>query len=286
MQWICRGRTLDTGGRPLIMGVLNVTPDSFSDGGRYVDAGRAADRALEMAAEGADIIDIGGESSRPGADPIDAAGELRRVLPVLERIAGRIGAAISVDTTKAAVAEAALAAGAHIVNDITALQGDDRMAEVVRESGAGVVLMHMQGTPRTMQADPAYDDVVREVSGFLRSRLEAGAVAGIAREAMVVDPGIGFGKTVEHNVTLIAGLPALRQAAGRPLVAGFSRKSFLGRLLAIDRPEDRDDAGLGALAYAATRGADIFRVHDVKRSCDIARLVGIFRAAEEHAWNG
>lgn len=278
--WKCRDRVLETAGRPLIMGVLNVTPDSFSDGGVFLDARRAADRALEMAEQGADLIDIGGESSRPGAEPVGEAEEIRRVVPVIERIAGRISAAISVDTTKAAVAAAALEAGAHIINDITALRGDGKMIEVVKKQGAGVVLMHMQGTPRTMQARPEYADVVGEVGGFLRERIGACVEAGIARDALAVDPGIGFGKTVEHNVGLLAAIPALREAAGRPLVIGISRKSFLGKLLGLPEPAGRLAASLGALCFAALRGAEIFRVHDVKESCDIARLVSIFREAE------
>lgn len=280
MRWICRDRIFETGARPLVMGVLNVTPDSFSDGNRFLACDAAVARAFEMAGQGADIIDIGGESSRPGAEPVGEAEEIRRVIPVIEKIAGKISAAISVDTTKAAVAEAAVAAGAHIVNDITALSGDEKMCDVVKKFRAGVVLMHMQGTPRTMQMNPQYADVVGDVGSYLRARIDALAAAGIDRDAMAGDPGIGFGKSVEQNVALLVGIPALRKATGRPLVIGISRKSFLGRLLDIPKPEDRLAGSLGGLAFAAMRGAEIFRVHDVKQSCDIARLLAIFREAE------
>ncbi len=264
------------------MGVLNVTPDSFSDGNKFFDPQRAVDRAFEITAEGADIIDIGGESSRPGAEAVGVGEEVRRVVPVIEKIAGKIAAAISVDTTKSEVAEAALAAGAHIVNDITALAGDEKMIAAVKKFRAGVVLMHMQGTPRTMQQDPKYADVVRDVGDFLRARMDALAAAGIERDAMAADPGIGFGKAVEHNVALLVGIPRLRAAAGRPLVIGISRKSFLGKLLDIPKAEDRAAASLGGLAYAAMRGAEIFRVHDVKDSCEIARLLAILRATQDY----
>ena len=286
MLWKCRDRILEFGRRPLIMGVLNVTPDSFSDGNKFFDSQRAVDRAFEIAAQGADIIDIGGESSRPGAEPVGADEEIRRVVPVIKIIAGKISALLSVDTTKASVAEAALQAGAHIVNDITALSGDAEMIKVLKKFRAGVVLMHMQGTPQTMQQNPEYADVVRDVGEFLRVRVETLADAGVARETIAVDPGIGFGKTVEHNVALLVGIPKLREMAKRPLVVGVSRKSFLGKLLDIPKPEDRLAAGLGGLAFAAMRGAEIFRVHDVKESCDIACLLAIFREAEENAWNG
>ncbi len=281
-HWKCRNRIFEFGKRPLIMGVLNVTPDSFSDGNKFFDPQRAVDRAFEITAEGADIIDIGGESSRPGAEAVGVGEEVRRVVPVIEKIAGKIAAAISVDTTKSEVAEAALAAGAHIVNDITALAGDEKMIAAVKKFRAGVVLMHMQGTPRTMQQDPKYADVVRDVGDFLRARMDALAAAGIERDAMAADPGIGFGKAVEHNVALLVGIPRLRAAAGRPLVIGISRKSFLGKLLDIPKAEDRAAASLGGLAYAAMRGAEIFRVHDVKDSCEIARLLAILRATQDY----
>lgn len=279
LSWRCRDRVLELSARPLLMGVLNVTPDSFSDGGRYRDPERAVERGCAMVAEGAAILDIGGESSRPGAAPVDEAEELRRVLPVIRALAGRVDALLSVDTTKAAVAEAALEAGVHIINDITALTGDARMADVARRSGAGVVLMHMRGTPRTMQADPHYDDVVAEVARYLDERLRQAEAAGLARETLVIDPGICFGKTVAHNVALLNGVGALA-ALGRPVLVGLSRKSFLGHLTGRG-VEDRLLPSLVALAVALREGAHLARVHDVKESCEVARLVGMFKATPE-----
>ncbi|MCS6770912.1 MAG: dihydropteroate synthase [Kiritimatiellae bacterium] len=276
LLWRCRDRLIDCSARPLVMGVLNVTPDSFSDGGRYLDSERAVERGLEIASEGADIIDVGGESSRPGAVPVSAEEELRRVKPVIEELARRTDRLISIDTSKAAVAEAALAAGAHIINDISALRGDARMAALARETGAGVVLMHMQGTPQTMQIDPRYEDVVREVSDFLSERIDAACRAGINWECLAIDPGIGFGKTVEHNVALLAHLSRLT-AMGRPVLVGVSRKRFLGALTGRD-VHDRLLPSLAALAFSVAQGAHILRVHDVKESCETARLVAILRS--------
>jgi dihydropteroate synthase len=259
------------GGRVLVMGVLNVTPDSFSDGGAFLNPDAAADRALAMEREGADIIDIGGESSRPGAEPVPLEEELRRVLPVLERLRGRLRIPISIDTTKAEVAEAALQAGAEIVNDISALRFDPRMGEVVARSGAGLVLMHMRGTPKTMQQDPTYADVVAEVRDFLAQRVEHAVSLGIDRELIAIDPGIGFGKTVEHNLELLRRLPELCEL-GHPVLVGPSRKSFIGAVL--DLPvEERLEGTLAACAVAVVRGADIVRVHDVRavrRAVDLA----------------
>jgi len=253
------------------MGALNVTPDSFSDGGAFLDPDAAADRALAMEREGADIIDIGGESSRPGAEPVPLEEELRRVLPVLERLRGRLRIPISIDTTKAEVAEAALQAGAEIVNDISALRFDPRMGEVVAKSGAGLVLMHMRGTPKTMQQDPTYADVVAEVRDFLAQRVEHAVSLGIDRELIAIDPGIGFGKTVEHNLELLRRLPELCEL-GHPVLVGPSRKSFIGAVL--DLPvEERLEGTLAACAVAVVRGADIVRVHDVRavrRAVDLA----------------
>lgn len=277
--WKCRDRRIDVTARPLIMGVLNVTPDSFSDGGRFLDPADAVARGLAMVADGADILDIGGESSRPGAAPVAEAEELRRVLPVVRALAEQTDILLSVDTTKAAVAEAALSCGAHIINDITALTGDPGMADVARRHGAGVVLMHMQGTPRTMQQHPAYGDVVAEVAGYLRARVAALAGEGLASETMAVDPGIGFGKSVDHNLALLAGLSSL-VALGRPVVVGVSRKSFLGKLTGRE-VGDRLAPSLAALALAVREGAHIARVHDVKESCDAARVAAMFKAAPE-----
>lgn len=280
-RWKVRGRTLDLSARPLVMGILNVTPDSFSDGSRFLDADAAVRHALAMVEQGADLIDVGGESSRPGAEAVSAEEELRRVEPVIRRIAAQSPVTIAIDTTKAAVADAALAAGAHIVNDISAGLGDPAMTDVVRRHGAGFVLMHMQGTPRTMQQAPAYGDVVAEVAAFLRERIAALVAAGLDADSLVVDPGIGFGKTVEHNVALLACLPHLASVCGRPVLAGVSRKSFLGRLTGQSDPSDRLVSSLAGLAYASMRGARILRVHDVKESCEVARLLAIFRTAEQ-----
>jgi len=278
-SWQCRDRRVERADRALVMGVLNVTPDSFSDGGRFADASAAVAHARRMVGEGADIVDIGGESSRPGAQPVSVEDELQRVVPVVEALARELPCLISVDTAKSEVAAAALRAGAHIVNDITALEGDPRMGEVVASFRAGVVLMHMQGEPRTMQASPRYGDVVAEVCDHLRGRLAAAEAAGIARECVALDPGIGFGKTVGHNVSLLANLPRLAEL-GRPVLVGLSRKSFLGRLLDLPDPAARGAASLAGLAYAVLRGASILRVHDVKESCDTLRLLAILTAAE------
>jgi dihydropteroate synthase len=277
--WRCRGRALDLGAGPVVMGVLNVTPDSFSDGGRFADASRGLDHARRMVEEGAAIVDVGGESSRPGAEAVSEAEELGRVLPVVERIAqAGLPCLISVDTYKAGVARQALAAGAHIVNDITALRSDPGMAEAVAEHGAGVVLMHMQGTPGTMQARPAYVEVVGDVKAFLDERAAFCVSAGLARDTLAVDPGIGFGKTVEHNLALLAGLPRLAEA-GFPVVVGASRKSFIGHLLGRG-VDDRQAGSLGAAAYAWLRGAHVIRAHDVKESCDVLRMLAMLRRTE------
>lgn len=248
-----------------IMGVVNVTPDSFSDGGLYLDAEKAIAHGVELTGEGADILDIGGESTRPGAEPVDAEEELRRVLPVIEGLAG--GAAqVSIDTSKAAVASAALEAGATLVNDVTALRGDPRMIEVVSQAGADCCLMHMLGEPRTMQNDPRYDDVVSEVKTFLSERLEFAVANGVAERQVILDPGIGFGKTAEHNLELLRRLDEL-VALGRPVMVGFSRKSFLGRITGREVGERvASTVAVNVLAYE--RGARLFRVHDVAQTKD------------------
>jgi len=266
-----RWRELNPDGRVLIMGILNVTPDSFSDGGRFLSPDAAVERALAMEKEGADIIDVGGESARPGADPVPVKEELRRVLPVLERLRGKLRIPISIDTTKAEVAEAALRAGASIVNDISALRFDPAMASLVAKFGAGLVLMHMLGTPKTMQQAPHYEDVVTEVRDFLAERAQYAQSQGIPREAIAVDPGIGFGKTVEHNLELLRRLPELVEL-GFPVLVGPSRKSFIGAILGLG-VEERLEGTLAACAVAVVRGADILRVHDVKevrRAADLA----------------
>ena len=248
--------------RPSVMGVVNVTPDSFSDGGLNFDPDAAADAARRMLAEGAAIVDVGGESTRPGAEGVTLEEELRRVVPVLERLDG--GVPVSIDTAKAEVARRALALGAELVNDVTALRGDAELAGVVADSGAYVCLMHMQGEPRTMQVAPSYDDVASEVAAFLEERLRFAVDAGIPEEHVCLDPGIGFGKTVEQNFELVARLDVL-VALGRPVLVGFSRKSSLGRVLGD--PDARTgplSASLAAAVAAYERGATILRAHDVK----------------------
>ena len=244
------------------MGVVNVTPDSFSDGGVHFDPGKAVNAARRMLDEGAAIVDVGGESTRPGAEPVSAGEELRRVGPVLEGLQGEVP--VSIDTSKAEVARRALELGAELVNDVTALRGDPELAGVVADQGAYLCLMHMLGEPRTMQRDPRYDDVVAEVARFLEERLAAAVAAGIPEERVCLDPGIGFGKTVEHNFELIRRLDELT-ALGRPIVVGFSRKSSLGKLLGDpDATTGTTAASVGAAVAAYERGASILRVHDVR----------------------
>jgi dihydropteroate synthase len=250
---------------PIVMGVVNVTPDSFSDGGEWLDPDAAIAHGRELVAQGAAILDVGGESTRPGADPVTAAEELRRVVPVLEGLAGA-GARLSIDTSKAAVAAAALDAGATFVNDVTALRGDPAMAALVAERGCDVCLMHMLGEPRTMQRDPRYTDVVADVKAFLARRLELAVAAGIAEEHVWLDPGIGFGKTVDHNLELLARLDEL-VALGRPVVVGTSRKSFLGVMTGREAGE-RVPATIATNVLALARGARVFRVHDVAQAHD------------------
>ena len=248
---------------PLVMGILNVTPDSFHDGGRYAEPAAAVDHALGMIAEGADIIDVGGESTRPGSSPVEAAEQIRRTQPVIERLRERnADIPISIDTTLSEVARAALDAGANIVNDISALRGDPALAPLIAERQASVILMHMQGTPHTMQQNPHYDDVVGEITSFLKQRIDYAISQGIARERIIVDPGIGFGKTVEHNVQIMAHLDAFK-ACGCPVLIGPSRKSFVRKLLATTDPDDVLHGTLACVAAAALSGVDIIRVHDV-----------------------
>jgi dihydropteroate synthase len=248
--------------RPSVMGIVNVTPDSFFDGGVNFGADEAIASARRMVEEGAAVVDVGGESTRPGADPVSLDEELRRVLPVLEAVAGELP--VSIDTAKADVARRAVELGAELVNDVTALRGDRDMAETVAESGAYVCLMHMQGEPRTMQASPTYEDVVAEVAAFLEERLRFAVAAGIDEKRICLDPGIGFGKTVEHNFELVRRLQELT-ALGRPLVVGFSRKSSLGRILGDpDATTGPLSASIAAAVTAYERGATILRVHDVR----------------------
>lgn len=258
-RWAMANRDLGFD-RPLIMGVVNVTPDSFSDGGRFLSTEEAVEHGLQLIAEGADLIDVGGESTRPGADPVEADEEIARVSPVIEELAAT-GAVISIDTSKAKVAAAGLAAGAEIVNDVTACS-DSNMAPLVASTGAGIVLMHMKGTPRTMQEDPRYEDVVQEVSSFLLDRAAMAEAAGVRREGICLDPGIGFGKNLEDNLTLLDRLTELA-SLGYPILVGTSRKAFLGSITGQRRPEDRDLATAVTVVMAVERGAKVVRVHNV-----------------------
>ncbi|MEI7851069.1 MAG: dihydropteroate synthase [Kiritimatiellales bacterium] len=275
--WNCRGREVVCGPRTLIMGILNVTPDSFSDGGKFLALEKAVARGLEMVAEGADIIDVGGESTRPGAKLVQALEEISRTVPVIKKLREKTKALISIDTQKAEVARAALAAGANIINDVSAL-ADAAMAATAAETGAGLVLMHMLGTPETMQNNPHYDNVVSDVWNFLEERMNFAIARGVATEQIVLDPGIGFGKTDEHNLALLKGLPQLA-AAGRPVLVGVSRKSFIGRMTGGE-PSERLAGSLATAGFAVLRGAHILRVHDVKESCDAVRLVDTLRTNE------
>jgi dihydropteroate synthase len=257
------------------MGILNATPDSFSDGGVFQTLEKAVARGLQMVEQGADIIDIGGESTRPGAKPVQTLEEIERTVPIIGKLREQSDVLISIDTQKVEVARAAIAAGADIVNDVSAL-ADPEMASVAAETGAGLVLMHMQGNPETMQNDPRYDDVVSNVWDFLEERMAFAVGRGVAEAQIVLDPGIGFGKSDEHNLALLNGISALA-AAGRPVLIGASRKSFLGRLLGRE-VDDRLAGSLAAATVAAMRGAHILRVHDVKESCDAIGLVDKLRA--------
>ncbi len=244
-----------------MMGVVNVTPDSFSDGGRFLDPERAIEHGRLLLDDGADLLDVGGESTRPGAEAVDADEELRRVGPVIEALAAD-GASVSVDTSKATVAAAALDAGAEIVNDVSALRTDPEMATLCAERGCGVVLMHMKGTPRTMQESPSYGDVVADVRAFLAERIEAARAAGVSEERIWIDPGIGFGKTVEHNLELLRRLGELREL-GRPIVIGTSRKSFIGEITGRE-VDERLGGTVASNVLALAAGAEVFRVHDVR----------------------
>lgn len=261
--------------RTAVMGILNVTPDSFYDGGRRTDAQTLVADAIAMVEAGADIIDIGGESTRPGASPISLHEELARVLPVIRDLRPVIPVPISVDTYKAEVARAVLAEGADMVNDISALTFDAGMADLVAAEKVPVILMHMQGTPRTMQLDPHYSDVVAEVRNFLARRVEFAVQTGIEREKIIIDPGIGFGKTLEHNLALLKGLPGLARV-GQPLLVGVSRKGFIGKLLDAV-PDERLEGSLAAAVAAVLAGAHIIRAHDVKATCKAVRIADAIR---------
>ncbi|MBX3434429.1 MAG: dihydropteroate synthase [Pirellulales bacterium] len=260
--WRLRTRTLQWGARPLLMGIVNATPDSFSDGGKFFDPEAAVARGLQLAADGADLLDVGGESTRPYADPVDAAEELRRTTPVVERLVREAGVPVSIDTSKAIVAAAALDAGAEAVNDVTGLAGDPAMLPLAVDSGAGVCAMHMRGTPQTMQDDPQYEDVIAEIRAYLRQRRDALLAAGIVPERICLDPGIGFGKTHEHNIALMAACWQFHEL-GCPLLVGHSRKGFLGKLIG-DKEADRTAATVGGALALAGQGVQVIRVHDVR----------------------
>jgi len=266
----CRSQKLELGRRTLIMGILNVTPDSFSDGGLFAKVEAAVEHAENMVAQGADIIDVGGESSRPGADTVSVEAEKARVLPVIERLVGTVEVPVSIDTYKSSVARDALSMGACIVNDITALRGDPDMASVVAEAGAPVILMHMKGTPKDMQLDPHYDSLISEITSFLRTRIQAAIDAGIPQNQIIIDPGIGFGKKVEHNLEIIRRLREFK-SLGKPILIGTSRKSFIGKVLGLST-DDRLEGTAATIAVAIANGADIVRVHDVKEAARVVRM--------------
>ncbi len=262
-SWRIRSRDLTRSSLPLLMGILNVTPDSFSDGGRFQAIDQAVAQGLRLQAEGADILDIGGESTRPGASPVELDEELRRTIPVIRRLAAEIRIPISIDTTKSEVARQALDAGAEIVNDISGLTFDPEMLEVCRTTDAGICVMHIQGTPQTMQLNPSYNDVVVDVTEFLQQQVDRCLMAGIPAERMCIDPGIGFGKTAAHNLQLLRAIPLLQHSLQRPVLIGHSRKRFLARLLG--REVDERQAGtIGVSVALAARGVDVLRIHDVQ----------------------
>jgi dihydropteroate synthase len=270
--WRTRDRILigDDDPIPKIMGIVNITPDSFSDGGRATIPSEVVERAIELEAQGADLLDLGGESTRPGAEPVSLDDELRRVLPVVEGLVGRVNVPLSIDTTKAEVARRALAAGATVINDISAMRWDDAMAATIAESGAAVVLMHMQGTPRTMQLEPRYDDVVSEVYDFLASRVAYAETMGVPRSRIAIDPGIGFGKTIEHNLVLLRNLGRFA-SLGCSLLVGTSRKGFLGTLTGRAVSDRMVGSVVSSLA-SLQGGAAVVRVHDVGPMLDAIKV--------------
>jgi dihydropteroate synthase len=277
LQWM--RHSLDFSEKTAVMGILNVTPDSFSDGGRFFDPALAVERALRMVEDGADIIDIGGESTRPGAEPVTEAEELRRVIPVIEAIAGKVGVPVSIDTYKATVASIAIEAGASLVNDISGLKLDPQMAEVVAAAGVPVVLMHIKGSPRDMQAAPVYEDLLGEVEAYLRDSVRIAENAGIDPSLIIIDPGIGFGKTFRHNLLILKNLSRFREF-GMPLLVGVSRKAFIGDILGGAGPNERLEGTAATVAIAVMNGADIVRVHDVKEMARVARVADAIRRSD------
>jgi dihydropteroate synthase len=281
-EWVCRDKKLMVGAMPLIMGILNVTPDSFSDGGLFASPDTAVAQADTLIEQGADILDIGGESTRPGAAEISVKDELNRVIPVITGILrNHPDAVLSIDTMKSDVAEAALASGACIINDVSAMTHDPNMVLLASESRAGAILMHMQGSPRTMQSAPAYTDVVAEVGDYLETRATALMAAGAAPESIAIDPGIGFGKTLEHNLSLLRGLQELNRGK-RPLVVGLSRKSFLG-LITGREVQGRLPGSIAAACYSMLHGAHILRVHDVAATRDAVEILTALNAPRRDA---
>jgi dihydropteroate synthase len=269
--WKIAGHSVDLSRRGMIMGVLNVTPDSFSDGGEFFSTAKAVEHGLQMAADGAQIVDVGGESSRPGAEPVSVDEELRRVIPVIENLRRKIDIFISIDTSKSEVASAAFDAGASIVNDVTGGRGDKEMMTLVAKRNAGFVIMHMQGEPRTMQVDPHYADVISEVADFFRQQYARALDCGIDPMTIALDPGIGFGKTLSHNLELLKNLERLR-INNRPIVVGVSRKSFLGKLIGSPTVADRLPPTVALTSLLRARGADVFRVHDVRENAVALRV--------------
>lgn len=272
--WTLRSRSLDFGREPRLMGIINVTPDSFSDGGNFFSAQAAVDHGLLLEDQGADVLDIGGESTRPYSDPVEAEEELRRVIPVVQALAGRTALPISIDTSKSVVAQAAIEAGAEIINDVTGLEGDPRMAAVAAQSGVGVCAMHMRGSPQTMQDDPRYTDVARDILDYLVRRRDDLLASGIARNRICLDPGIGFGKTHQHNLTLLANCRRFHEA-GCPLLVGHSRKGFIGKLLR-DKDADRTYGSVGVTLALAAQHVQLIRVHDVAAN---RQALALFAAA-------
>ena len=284
-HWKCRNKSVSLGEKTIVMGILNATPDSFSDGGRHHSYDAACAQADTLIQQGAAVIDVGGESTRPGADPVSAHEEIERTRPVIDHIRKTYpNQLISIDTTKATVAEAALEAGADIINDISALQHDPDMAPLAAYTKAGVILMHKQGTPQTMQKNPTYQNVVEEVRRHLSERLQAATQIGIDEQACIIDPGIGFGKTLGHNLALLRNLSLLTEIA--PVLVGLSRKQFIGTLTHKKNPADRLTGSLAAAAYALSQGIHILRVHDVIETCELTQIFDSITNHEKHALDG
>ncbi|MBN1765774.1 MAG: dihydropteroate synthase [Sedimentisphaerales bacterium] len=273
----CRGNELLIGAKPLIMGILNVTPDSFSDGGKFFDPAAAINHGLAMAEDGAGIIDIGGESTRPGAESVPADEQIKRVAPVIKELTRQISIPISIDTTDSKVSQAAIEAGAGMINDVSALRFDKHMAKLAAKENVPIILMHMLGEPRTMQKNPVYDNVVQDVKNFLAERIEYAVNAGIDRTQIVIDPGIGFGKTLEHNLQLLRHIKEFKEP-GVPVLVGPSRKSFIGKILGVEKAEERLWGTAAAVAWCAAAGVHIIRVHDVKEMVQVVEVVAAIKS--------